>query len=104
MDTPRVSLDQLQQLMLQIRPDDPLTVPFTMQSRFVEDLGMKSLELTGFVFACEQAFGVSLFERPGLLAKLLTVGATLHAIDQLQCGSYGVEPAAFDVAGASRVS
>jgi acyl carrier protein len=88
--TPPVSIATLQTLIADLR-DEPLRHELTPQTRFVQDLGLASLELIGLVYLCEQTFGISLVGQPGLLAKLLTVGQTLEAIDDL-CRAQGTPP------------
>jgi len=92
----------MQRLVLQIQQGStPDTGSFSAQSRFVTDLGMKSLELIGLVFICEQTFGVSLISQPGLLAKLETIGQAVDAIRKLQLGYLPEGCASSDEARAS---
>lgn len=87
MNAPDVDLRVMEKLVTQIRQNPAAqTKPFTPQTRFVADLGLKSLELIGLVFICEQTFNVQLTAHPGLIAKLHTVGQALDVIHLLQQG------------------
>ena len=87
MHAPEADLQAMEKLVTQIKQGPlPEAKPFTAQTRFVADLGLKSLELIGLVFICEQTFNVNLTSHPGLLAKLHTVGQAIDAIRQLQQG------------------
>ncbi len=78
-------------LISQVKQMEIGEVNVTPETRFGADLGMKSLELVGLVFMCEQTFGVSLVSRPGLLVKLQTVGEAVETIRLMQCGLW-VDP------------
>ena len=80
------TIQSLQHLIEQIRGGGPLRKALTSHTRFVEDLGMASLELIALVYLCEQTFSVSLTELSGLIEKLHTVGQSVAAIAGLQAG------------------
>jgi acyl carrier protein len=88
---PFATATTMEALVRQIQRQPIPANDFGPHSRFVADLGMKSLELIGLVFICEQTFGVSLVSRPGLLARLQSVGEAIEAIRLLQNGSFPEE-------------
>jgi acyl carrier protein len=100
MSTQPATVETIQVLIEQLRPEAPPMTPMGRETRFVADLGLASLELIGLVFLCEQAFSVSLISEPGLLATLHTVGQTVDALRQLQ-GLRSCEPALSDGLAAS---
>jgi acyl carrier protein len=77
------TLEALQLLTEQVR-GAPLPEPLRRETRFVDDLGMASVELIGLVFLCEQRFVVELVNQRGLLATLKTAGLTIDAIERLK--------------------
>jgi len=84
-----VTITALCELLQQLRNGAPLPTELRPGTRFVNDLGLASLELIGLVFLCEQAFGVNLIDQPSLLARLQTVGETIDAIRDLQYAMAG---------------
>lgn len=86
MDNPTADLSTFRQLISQVKQVEIDEDHLSLETRFAADLGMKSLEIVGLVFMCEQTFGVSLVTRPGLLVKLQTVGEAVEAIRLMQNG------------------
>jgi acyl carrier protein len=87
MDT-LATVEALQSLIESLR-GEPLSEPLRRETRFVQDLGLESLQLIGLVYLCEQTFNVSLVSRAGLLATLHTIGQTVDALAELQRSSAG---------------
>lgn len=82
--TQAATVPVLQGLLEQLRGDAALSQEVRRETRFVEDLGLASLELIGLVYLCEQTFEVSLVSQSGLLASLRNIGQTIDAITALQ--------------------
>jgi acyl carrier protein len=81
------SIENMSELIRQIRGDASLPGPITAGSRFMADLGLDSLQVIGLVFLWEQHYGVAMSEHEELLASLDTVGQAVAAIRALQTTS-----------------
>jgi acyl carrier protein len=80
------SVSSLSNLIVQLREGQVLP-DIGPATRFIEDLGLASLELVALVYMCEETFQVPLATQMGLLASLRTVGQTVEAIQRLQPGN-----------------
>jgi acyl carrier protein len=79
-----MSLEVLRDLIVRIAPRDIERSEVQYDTRLVEDLGLKSLELISLVAVCEEAFRVELIERGDLLSNISTVADVLAFIGKLQ--------------------
>jgi acyl carrier protein len=79
-----MSLEVLRDLIVRVAPRDIEPAEVKYDTRLVEDLGLKSLELISLVAVCEETFRVELIERGDLLSNLATVGDVLTFIGKLQ--------------------
>jgi acyl carrier protein len=81
------TVENMSELIRQVRGDAPLPGPVTAGSRFMADLGLDSLQVVGLVFLWEKQYGVAMSEQEELLAGLQTVGQAVEAIRSLQSAS-----------------
>jgi acyl carrier protein len=79
-----MSLEVLRDLIVRIAPRDIERSEVQYDTRLVEDLGLKSLELISLVAVCEETFRVELIERGDLLSNISTVADVLAFISKLQ--------------------
>ncbi|MGN6321571.1 MAG: acyl carrier protein [Dyella sp.] len=67
-------VEKLTELVRQVTNDTPPIVDITEQTRFVEDLGLESINRLMLITLIEQAFGVDLEKRMSQMVDLHTVG------------------------------
>jgi acyl carrier protein len=84
--TLQTELSRLISLVRQVAPDLPAAQEISGDSRFVEDIGMDSINRLLLMTLAEQECGVSLEEHMALLAEHRTVGETAGFIESLKVG------------------
>ncbi|HZP66075.1 MAG TPA: acyl carrier protein [Rudaea sp.] len=82
--TADAELSKLTALVRQVNVDLPPGCPITASTRFVEDIGMGSINRLMLITLVEQEFGVSLEQHMHRLVELHTVGDTARFLATLK--------------------
>jgi acyl carrier protein len=87
-----MSLEALQDLIIQILPEPVPRTSILPETRLVADMGLESIDLIGLIYLCEQRFSVDLVSQGELLANITTVGEVLDFITTLRHAPAAVAP------------
>jgi len=85
-DTAPAELSALIDLVRQVTVDLPADREISAGSRFIEDIGMESVNRLMLMTLVEQEFGINLEAHMGALAEHQTVGDTAHFLTALRTG------------------
>jgi acyl carrier protein len=85
-DAVQVELPTLIDLVRQVCVDLPADRQIAANSRFIDDIGMESINRLMLMTLVEQEFGVSLEAHMGALAEHQTVGDTARFLAALRAG------------------
>lgn len=77
-------IDRMAALVRQVADEGHCREPITEVTRFVEDVGMESINRLMLMTLIEQEFGVSLEQHMGSLIELHTVGDTVRFVRSLR--------------------